>query len=126
MSPEKIEQKDGYDFKSDVWALGITAYEIVTGSVPYQDLPPMKALMTIFNSEPPTLNKYENWSNEFRYFVYDCLQKDASRRVSAEDIISKHRKFFMKARDNSYIQQHLIKGLEPLLDRVPPKVRALG
>ena len=98
MSPEKIEQKDGYDFKSDVWALGITAIELAEGNVPFQDHPPMKALMNIFNSDPPNLNKYEHWSQEFRSMVYDCLIKDASRRVSAPELLAKHRSFFKKAK----------------------------
>ena len=86
----------------------------------------MKALMTILSSDAPVLNKYENWSNEFRFFIYDCLQKDPARRISADEILSKHKKFFMKAADSAYIEEHLLFKLEPLLDRVPPKVRAFG
>lgn len=62
MAPEKIEQKDGYDMKSDIWSLGIIAIELASGQVPFEDLPPMKALMNIFNMEAPKLNKYEEWS----------------------------------------------------------------
>jgi serine/threonine protein kinase len=64
----------------------------------------MKALMNIFNSDPPVLNKYETWSSEFRSFVTDCLIKDPVQRVSAAEILHKHRKFFSKAKDNVYIQ----------------------
>ena len=59
MAPEKIEQKDGYDLKSDIWSLGITALELTSGDVPFSKLAPMKAMMSIFNSEPPSLSKYE-------------------------------------------------------------------
>jgi len=62
MAPEKIEQKEGYDFKSDIWSLGILALEISSGQVPHENLPPMKALMNIYNMDAPTLNKYEDWS----------------------------------------------------------------
>jgi serine/threonine-protein kinase OSR1/STK39 len=87
MAPEKIEQKDGYDFKSDVWSLGIIAIEIVSGQVPYEDLPPMKSLMNIFNMDAPRLNKYEAWSTDFRTFVADCLTKDPKKRISINEIL---------------------------------------
>ena len=73
MAPEKIEQKDGYDLKSDIWSLGITALELTAGDVPFSSLAPMKAMMSVFNSKAPQLNVYENWSPEFRAFINDCL-----------------------------------------------------
>jgi len=84
MAPEKIEQKDGYDLKSDIWSLGITALELTTGDVPFSDLPPMKAMMSVFNAKAPAVNQYEeHWSPEFRAFVDDCLQKDPSKRIDS-------------------------------------------
>lgn len=34
MSPERLDGKD-YSFPTDIWALGIIAYEMVTGENPY-------------------------------------------------------------------------------------------
>jgi serine/threonine-protein kinase 24/25/MST4 len=46
MAPE-ILINNSYDFKCDIWSIGITAIEMATGSVPYSTLNPMQALLNI-------------------------------------------------------------------------------
>ena len=75
-----MEQSDGYDFKADIWSLGITAIELAAGDAPNSDLPAMRVLLVILNSPPPQLSKIDNWSSEFRNFVNACLQKEPEKR----------------------------------------------
>lgn len=46
MAPE-ILISNAYDYKCDIWSIGITAIEMVTGTVPYQNQNPMQALLNI-------------------------------------------------------------------------------
>lgn len=85
MAPEVI-QESGYDFKADIWSLGITAMEFVLGDPPNNDIHPMKALFHIPKAPSPRLD--ENiFSREIRSFIAACLIKDPDRRPTAKELL---------------------------------------
>jgi len=87
MAPEVL-QSSAYDFKADIWSLGITAIELAVGEPPHSNIHPMRAIFMIPTSEPPVLPDPQNWSDDFNDFLRVSLQKDPTKRPSAKELKS--------------------------------------
>ncbi|KAM4586032.1 mitogen-activated protein kinase kinase kinase kinase 4 isoform 5-T5 [Fundulus diaphanus] len=92
MAPEVIacdENPDAtYDYRSDLWSLGITALEMAEGAPPLCDMHPMRALFLIPRNPAPRL-KSKKWSKRFLSFVDSCLVKNHMHRPTT-DALLKH------------------------------------
>eukprot|EP00180_Rhodochaete_pulchella_P004579 Plantae.Rhodophyta-Rhodochaete_pulchella.ctg8832.p1 GENE.Plantae.Rhodophyta-Rhodochaete_pulchella.ctg8832~~Plantae.Rhodophyta-Rhodochaete_pulchella.ctg8832.p1 ORF type:complete len:568 (-),score=84.84 Plantae.Rhodophyta-Rhodochaete_pulchella.ctg8832:2410-4083(-) len=116
MAPEVMEQAHGYDYKADIWSLGITAIEMAQGRAPYVKYPPMKVLLLTLQNPPPTLDPQadERYSKLFKEVLELCLQKDPKKRPTAEQLLQ-HR-FFKNVRRPDNLKE-LIGHLPPLGSR---------
>ena len=112
MAPEIIENT--YDFKCDIWSIGITAIEMAEGEPFYANLPPWQTFMALHENEPPRLaEKHVNpstgqvtmWSSNFRDFVSKCLVKDPKQRPTSEELLQ--HPFIKGAKRTSYLTELL-------------------
>uniref|UniRef100_A0A8D1K1A5 non-specific serine/threonine protein kinase n=1 Tax=Sus scrofa TaxID=9823 RepID=A0A8D1K1A5_PIG len=91
MAPEVVmceTMKDTpYDYKADIWSLGITLIEMAQIEPPHHELNPMRVLLKIAKSDPPTLLTPSKWSVEFRDFLKTALDKNPETRPSAAQLL---------------------------------------
>ncbi|KAL3898936.1 MAG: hypothetical protein SGCHY_002394 [Lobulomycetales sp.] len=114
MAPEVMEQS-GYDYKADIWSFGITALELATGHAPFAKFPPMK-------NEPPSLDREQakhRYSKSFKDMIDLCLQKDPTRRPTAEKLLQ--HPFFKQGKKPSYLVQSILQNLGPVQHRAHNK-----
>lgn len=84
MAPEVI-QGETVTAASDIWSLGCTIIELLTGKPPYFELNQYTAMTKIVNEKSPPIPK--DISDQLRDFLQLCFEKEPSRRISAKGLL---------------------------------------
>ena len=88
MSPQ-VAANIKYDFKTDIWSLGITCIELIEGEPPFSELSP-KIVMEKISKKPPSVDEiidFNEHTYEFKSFVEHCLETDPRKRYTAEELL---------------------------------------
>ncbi|XP_010544368.1 PREDICTED: mitogen-activated protein kinase kinase kinase 1-like [Tarenaya hassleriana] len=88
MAPEVINRKtnDGYGCSADIWSLGCTVLEMLTGQIPYSDLEQVSALFRIGKGVLPSVP--DTLSPEAREFIFRCLKVKPEERPTATELLN--------------------------------------
>ncbi|KAK5927110.1 hypothetical protein CgunFtcFv8_022631 [Champsocephalus gunnari] len=91
MAPEVVmceTSKDRpYDYKADIWSLGVTLIELAQIEPPNHEMNPMRVLLKIAKADPPTLMQPSRWSPEFSDFLKRCLDKHVDNRWTPTQLL---------------------------------------
>lgn len=122
MAPEVIQQA-GYDYKADIWSLGITMIELLMGEPPLSEFHPMRVIFLIPKSPSPQLQ--DNFSLPAQEFVSCCLKKDPKARLSSQGLAAH---VFLECADQSALISVLGQrpGSQISLSRPPSTSYLLG
>ncbi|KFB38598.1 polo kinase kinase [Anopheles sinensis] len=92
MAPELVLcetfRDNPYDFKVDIWSLGITLIEFAQMEPPNSEMSPMRVLLKIQKSEPPKLDQPSKWTKSFNDFLARTLVKDPQQRPSTDVLMA--------------------------------------
>jgi len=81
MSPEQMLSSRDVDARTDIWALGVTLYELLTKALPFAAETPMQVCRRIMHDEPTPLRKLRPlYPKGLEDIIRRCLQRHPDRR----------------------------------------------
>src|SRR5262245_13284286 len=76
---------EAVDARADLWALGVVAYELLTGVNPYLDKSLLTTARRIFQFMPPRLDTMAPVPASFADLVARLLERDPAARMQTAD-----------------------------------------
>ena len=84
MSPEHLQSSKDVDTRTDIWALGVILYELVTGKPPFGGEHLAELMFSIVSAPPTPMRSYlPQLSDGFEAVIQRCLQKRRDARFSS-------------------------------------------
>lgn len=88
MAPERFRQASRYDAASDVWSLGITFIELLSGHFPYQAFKEFfEAMKGIVDGPAPLLKEEKGFSRDCCAMINGMLVKEPETRLTCAQLL---------------------------------------
>ena len=101
MSPEQMRSAKSVDARSDIWSLGVIAYELFSGNVPFEGDSATELTANVLEREVPPLDR-SDLPDELEEIVLKCLHKEPDERYQTVADLASDLAAFAPSRAESY------------------------
>ncbi len=106
MSPEQMESARDVDERTDVWALGVTLCELVTGTLPFAGQSLVHVYFSIASDKPLQLH---DWSPDLprglKNAILKCLERDRNKRFRSVNELAQAIAEFGPSSSSAYLHR---------------------
>ncbi|HHH29555.1 MAG TPA: serine/threonine protein kinase [Polyangiaceae bacterium] len=121
MSPEQLMSSKDVDVRADIWSLGVTLYELLSGRTPFPGDGIANVFAAIMRDDPRPLRAHDpHIPAGLERVVGRCLDKSPDRRVPSVTVLARMLMPFASPKVAAEIQQAL--GIAPLRPPTPFEV----
>ena len=110
-APEVIRSED-YSHPADIWSLGCTLIELLTGKPPYDDLADVACLFKMAEGQTPPLPSHIE--ADCLDFLKCCLSPDPSTRSTATQLLE-HPWILKAMKEHDTIAEEIVKAIDSVL-----------
>jgi len=110
-APEVIRSED-YSYPADIWSLGCSLIELLSGKPPYDDLADVACLFKMAEGHMPPLPP--KISSECESFLHDCLAPLPQNRLSASALLQ-HPWIIANMKERDAIAEEITSAMEAIL-----------
>lgn len=106
MSPEQLQSSKDADAQSDIWAIGVILYELLSGRVPFEGGAPTEVAIKVATQPPPSLRDLRSEVPAgLESVVFTCLEKDRQRRYRNVAEVAKALAHFAPKRARALVER---------------------
>lgn len=114
MSPEQVQGLEA-DYRTDIFALGVVMYELLTGQLPFTGAHEAAVMYEIVNVDPPSVRALKpEIEQDLERIVMKCLEKDReSRYQSAREVAVDLKRFRRDSEGRRILPSHVTQPITP-------------